>query len=96
MLDRLGHEADAVSSGPEAVRAYDTERYDLVLLDLLMPVMSGGECFDAIRASDPQARVVVVTGLGDGPGARELVCRGAAGVLSKPFGLADLQRVLAT
>ena len=56
----VGEAAD----GREAVEAYRSLRPDLVTLDLVMPVMGGLDALREIRAGDPEARVVVVTALG--------------------------------
>lgn len=63
---------------------------DLVLLDMSMPGMSGAETFDALRAVDPQARVIVTSGysLVDAP--EDLLDRGAVDYVLKPFRIAQL------
>jgi PAS domain S-box-containing protein len=66
-----------------------------VLLDLTMPEMSGGATFDALRALQPDLRVVLCSGYGsDGP-ARELMARGCAAFLQKPFTARELTATLA-
>ncbi|HEX8172765.1 MAG TPA: response regulator [Thermoanaerobaculia bacterium] len=64
---RLGVEADVVSSGRDAVAALKTRRYDVALLDLNMPRVSGWEVLDFLRAQ-PQlrpSRTFIVTGFSD-------------------------------
>lgn len=51
------------STGREAVAAYTEHRPDVVLMDLRMPGMSGVEAIDAMCASDPGAKIIIVTGV---------------------------------
>jgi PAS domain S-box-containing protein len=56
MLNRLGHRADAVANGAEALKALETLPYDLVIMDVQMPVMDGLTATRIIR--DPQSAVL--------------------------------------
>ncbi len=63
MLARLGHAADAVSSGPEAVRALAAKHYDLVLMDCEMPEMGGYKATLEIQtpeSADRHHRIIVI------------------------------------
>ncbi len=77
--------------GKEGVTAAKSERPDVILLDVMMPGMSGTEVLTLLR-SEPATRhipVVFLTGRGDRDRA-ELLVLGALGVISKPFNPATL------
>jgi CheY-like chemotaxis protein/HPt (histidine-containing phosphotransfer) domain-containing protein len=56
VLEKLGLHADAVANGAEAIKALETFPYDLVLMDVMMPVMDGLEATSVIR--DPESAVL--------------------------------------
>jgi DNA-binding NtrC family response regulator len=68
--------------------------FDLVVVDLTMPVMNGSELFTRIRALAPDARVVVMAGTADIAGALELTEAGAVGVVEKPYTPSGLTRAV--
>jgi signal transduction histidine kinase/DNA-binding response OmpR family regulator/HPt (histidine-containing phosphotransfer) domain-containing protein len=55
MLERFGYRADMVADGREAIKALETESYDIVLMDVQMPELDGLEATSIIR--DPESRV---------------------------------------
>src|SRR4051794_27361091 len=58
----MGFEAHGVASAEAAIRAMNERPAEIVLLDLNLPGMSGMDLFAAIRKSDPQTQVIVLTG----------------------------------
>lgn len=71
--------------GMEAVVLARDKKPDLVTMDLTMPRMEGPACIEAISAMLPQARILVVSALGDKATALKALKKGAHGYLYKPF-----------
>ena len=61
-LSNCGHEVFTATNGRDGIELFTQRRPDLTLLDLHMPEMSGIVVLRRIRALDPQARVVILTG----------------------------------
>jgi len=100
LLESLGYRVLHAASGREAIAVLEaaTEPVELVLLDLIMPDMGGGEVFDRIRKRFPAIRVVLSSGYSINGEAADIMARGCEGFLQKPFGrealCAKLQEVL--
>jgi CheY-like chemotaxis protein len=92
MLKVLGYEATSASSGSEAVEIFrkSPDRFDLIILDMIMPGMSGGETFDAFKLIDSEVRVVLSSGYSLDEKANAILARGCLGFLQKPFDLRTL------
>jgi len=86
-LERAGYRVTPAEDGPTALRAIGEGDYDLVLLDVLMPGMSGLEVLDAIRRlhSASDLPVVMATALGGSEDTVEALKRGANDYVTKPF-----------
>jgi len=61
-LSNFGHEVFTATTGRDGIELFTQRRPDLTLLDLHMPDMSGIVVLKQIRALDPQARVIILTG----------------------------------
>ncbi|NTW86341.1 MAG: DUF3365 domain-containing protein [Holophagaceae bacterium] len=95
MLEQLGHIVDTASSGLEALRRLGGGlEADLVILDHHMPGLSGAETLPRILQLRPGARIILATGFLDTDLKILLADFPAVLTLPKPFGLAELERVL--
>jgi len=96
MLEHLGFDVLTASDGREAVDLYRKRagEIDLVLLDLTMPHMDGGEAFGELRRINPDVRVILSSGYSRDDVAGRFAGKNLAGVLQKPYTLAKLTESL--
>lgn len=94
LLELIGHEAIAITSGEEAISIVREQPIDFVFLDLMMPGMNGVETLRVLRALNPDLPVVIVTGYADHPMAAEALELGPVVLLRKPVTSTDLYHAL--
>ncbi len=94
MLTTMGYRVHIADSGPTAIALYESlgPSIDLVILDLVMPDMSGGETFDALKALDPDVKVLLSSGYSIDGEAKAILDRGCLGFIQKPFRLEGLSQ----
>jgi two-component system cell cycle sensor histidine kinase/response regulator CckA len=93
-LRALGYKTIEVNGGQAGIEIYKSnkDRIDLVILDMIMPGMSGREAYERLRAIDPHVKVILSSGYSIDGQATEILERGCKGFLQKPFGLNELSR----
>ena len=96
MLSQLGWDVITANDGSEAiaVHAERAEEIELVLLDLMMPGLTGEQTFDRLKQRDPGVRVLVITGHDEDTQQDRIVAAGGLGVLAKPFDLRALRHAV--
>jgi CheY-like chemotaxis protein len=96
ILESVGHRVTLAPNGQEAMSKLKRRAYDLVVLDIMMPTMSGYEVLDQIRAMPSRAStpVIVVTAKHDPSGVLREVAGGAVDHLAKPFLPEELEDVV--
>ncbi|ADE57632.1 MULTISPECIES: response regulator [Aminobacterium] len=72
-------------NGKVAVEAYQRLHPDIVTMDISMPKMDGIDALRAIRALDPEAKIIMVSAMGQQPMVREAIKAGALDFIVKPF-----------
>lgn len=92
LVDRLGYEARAADSGEQAVELLQHETFDVIVLDLRMPGMSGVEAWEIIREREGDTpAAVLITAAHDGP---QLAREYGMAFLPKPFDSDSLRATL--
>ena len=99
LLTRMGFEVDEAENGQQAVDALARKRYDLVLMDCMMPVMDGDEATRILRAREAEAgqeRVPVIALTASAIAGDRERCRqaGMDDYLSKPFQVDDFTAIV--
>ncbi len=97
MLELLGLKVIVAENGRQAVAIYGErgQEIDLVLLDLSMPHMDGVQAFRELRRLDGDVRVVMSSGYNEQEVTRQVVGKGLAGFIQKPYQIDTLRDVLA-
>ncbi|HSD73456.1 MAG TPA: sigma-54 dependent transcriptional regulator [Steroidobacteraceae bacterium] len=85
---------DTVSSGAEALKRIEEGRYDVVLLDIMMPDIDGLQVLQRVKESHPDLEVIMVTGLSQIDTAVRAMKLGAFDYLPKPFDPDELALVV--
>ena len=97
LLTRDGHRHERLASGKDALSSIRQSRPDLVLLDVMLPEVSGYQVLQDLRA-DPdlaQVRVLLMTARGSVVEHRKGMALGADGFIAKPFELSELRAEMA-
>lgn len=86
MLEKNGYEvvAEAVN-GADAIKKYREHAPDIVTMDITMPEMTGIEALKVILQNDPQAKVVMISAMGQESFVKEAIVSGAKYFVVKPF-----------
>lgn len=94
LLREIGYKVLLAGSGKEGLEVYMQHRdeIDLVILDMIMTDMSGGEVYDRIKEFNPGVKVLLASGYSIAGEATEILERGCNGFIQKPFDINELLR----
>ena len=96
MLERMGCQFAMADDGQQALERLDKERFDVVLMDVMMPVMDGITALRHLRAKEasgrPRTPVLMVTAHAMTGDRERFMAAGADGYVSKPMSQAVLQK----
>jgi CheY-like chemotaxis protein len=92
-----GHQVEKVVNGREALELLTERSFDLIISDLIMPVLDGPGLYDALRRQNPDManRLVFITGDTLGPTARRFLRQAGRPVIEKPFVPEEMRRAVA-
>jgi two-component system response regulator HydG len=93
VLERKGYAVTTAGGGPEALDLVRARPFDLVFMDIKMPVMNGVEAYKELRHLRPDAAVVMMTAYAVEDLVQQALDAGAYGIIYKPL---DIDRVVAT
>jgi two-component system cell cycle sensor histidine kinase/response regulator CckA len=87
LLERMGYRVLTATDGPAAVEIFEKQQnmVDMVLLDMIMPGMDGGEVFDRLREINAKVKVLLSSGFSVDGKASHILARGCDGFIQKPF-----------
>jgi two-component system, cell cycle sensor histidine kinase and response regulator CckA len=96
LIEAMGYRALRAKSGSEAVEVFRRNRdiIDLVILDVVMPEMGGGETYDRLKGIDPGIKVLLSSGYSLNGEAGVIMKRGCDGFIQKPFKVEKLSKKL--
>jgi PAS domain S-box-containing protein len=94
ILERGGYQVIPAADGAQAIDLYcqRSGAIDLVVLDVIMPRMGGGETFRRLREINPFVKVLLSSGYSESGQATAILDQGACGFLSKPYGVDTVLR----
>ncbi len=89
VLKKLGYTVQESNNGRNAVALYKKlqDKINLVVLDIVMPDMGGGEVYDRLKEINPKVKVLLSSGYSIDDQAREIMGRGCDGFIQKPFSM---------
>lgn len=94
MLEVLGYRVISATSGQEAIYRYNEMKDEIcvVILDMVMPGMGGGETFDTLKDMNPDIKVVLASGYSLDGQAKSIMSRGCRAFIQKPFSINNLPK----
>ncbi len=91
-MTRKGHNTTAAADGHQALEIADRQHFDVAIVDMNMPGMTGLEVLDRLKAAQPDTEVIILTGQGTIETAVSAMKMGACDYLTKPFPLDELEQ----
>ena len=89
-LETRGLKVNTATSGEEALAKVEKQGFDLIVLDLAMPGMDGIETLKRIKAKQPEAEIIILSGQGSIKTSIEAMKHGAEDFMEKPVNITDL------
>jgi DNA-binding NtrC family response regulator len=90
ILSGAGYSTDMAASGSEALEKVGSEKYDIVILDMMMPGRDGMDVLIELRKVRPRTRVIMITAFATVENAVTSIKKGASDYIAKPFKIVEL------
>jgi CheY-like chemotaxis protein len=92
LLEAMGYQVLLASNGEDAIELYGKhgDDIDLILLDIVMPKMGGGETYERMKEINPDVKVLLLSGYSIDGEATDILNRGCNGFIQKPFTMKEL------
>ncbi|MFA5138254.1 MAG: response regulator [Elusimicrobiota bacterium] len=95
LLERMGHAVAGASTAEQALEFLKTESFDVILLDIELPGMTGFQALERF-AEVSKASVVLISGYADEEFRKDALLLGTKGLIGKPFGAVELKACLSS
>jgi PAS domain S-box-containing protein len=94
ILEVLGYRVSVARSGREAIEIYKQKQneIDMVILDMIMPDMDGGETFNVLKSIDPSVKVMLSSGYSTDARSTRMMEEGCCGFIQKPYSMNTLSQ----
>jgi PAS domain S-box-containing protein len=94
ILEVLGYKVSVARSGREAIEIYKEKQdeIDMVILDMIMPEMDGGETFNVLKSIDPGVKVILSSGYSADARSTRMMEQGCYGFIQKPYSVNTLSQ----
>ena len=92
ILKKSGYDVVSAKSGKEAIEVYkeNHSRIDMVILDMILPDMGGGDTYDRLKEINPGIKVLLASGYDIDYQGSDIMERGCDGFIQKPFNMNEL------
>ncbi len=95
ILKKLGHSVVTTSNGKETINKFESENFDLIILDITIPGGMGGvETISKLKIIDPNVKAIVSSGYADSQVISDYKTYGFSGSLTKPYLIDDLKKII--
>ncbi|MDY0360595.1 MAG: response regulator [Desulforegulaceae bacterium] len=96
LIETFGYNVETAENGFEALKIYKKNpvKFDLVILDMIMPLMDGEETFFEIKKINPEAKIIISSGFSKDSTIKILKEKGLKGFIKKPFQKSELSSIL--
>ncbi len=91
-MTKTGHRVEHVANGQEALLQFERKRFDVAIVDMNMPGITGLELLQRVKEAEVEVQMLILTGQATVENAVAAMKLGASDYLTKPFALAELER----